>query len=284
MMDVAHQEGDQLCQFGVGGFDQNAQHGILFGVVDEFNGVIGRKPAAFRHQLMHPVGGALGLHDANIERQVRASEQLLGHVARMAEARVERVILLIIQLDLGIVEEQQADVERQRLHGIGHRLVTDVRAHDDGRLAGRVTHAQHGQHVPVIERRRCCKEGQRDLVVVRNDGEQDIGMKLWRVGQRRGKASADVRHGVHGQLQHDGYHLVVFGLGDTLTCKEHGKLPRQNQALGNRAIFDHVIEDAGIESKTGFVFQGNRPTFGIMKGNRATQDLRFGSPRLLGSC
>ena len=56
------------------------EDGGLLGVGHQFGRVIGRDPAALRHQLLHAVGGALGLHDADVERQVGAREQAFQHL------------------------------------------------------------------------------------------------------------------------------------------------------------------------------------------------------------
>ena len=257
---LRHQERYHRSNLRFIGFNQNAQHGGFFGIGDEFGGIVGRNPATLGQQLMHAIGGPLGLQNADIERQIGTRQKPLDDVARLAETPIECVIFFGVEPHRRIVEQRHRHFNISRFQDESPGFRRKIGAQRHAPLPGRIAHPQHRQHVPVIERRCRRQKRQGDLVLVGDDGEHHIGIEVahWRQGNCQ--SLAHIGHRIDGKLQNGRHHLVALAAGRRVVCQERRQLHRQRDALFDRAGLDDREEDIDVETETGFVFHAKHRT------------------------
>ena len=102
---AAGHEADERGQLDVIGAVEDLQDGALLGIGDHVGRVIGGHPATLGHELMHLVGGALGLQDADVERQRVERQQAVDDLLDPAEPGIEDAAIAVGQDALLVVEE-----------------------------------------------------------------------------------------------------------------------------------------------------------------------------------
>ena len=158
-----------------------------------------------------------------------------------------------------IVEEPEAYIDAGGFDDECQSLLRKVGTLRDDRLAGVITHSQHRQHMPVIEGGRDGKKGQGDVVVIRNDRKDNVGMEIDDIAQPLGETPPDIGRRIDRKLKKHRHHLLALTLRGFGVSEKARKLRGKRQPRPGAAVFDHFEENAGIKSTGGFVGQGRHP-------------------------
>ena len=247
-----HQEWNGPRQFLITGIHQNAQDRGFFRVSHELRRIIGWYPSLRRHQLMHTVRGALGLQNANIERQIRAAEQQIHHFRRLAKAVIKRVIAGIIKLNGGIAKHYQAKFKRTRIDDKGQSGVRNIGPPGDRRPANLVTYAEDSQHVPVVERRRRMKKRQGDIIIIGDNRKYNIRMQILDTNKPVHQRLPHFPDRINAQLQNDRHDLIAFAFGIFVIGDKCRKLNSQLNAGNGITRFNDFVKNTGVETRLGF--------------------------------
>ena len=102
----------------------------------------------------------------------------------------------VVELHRAIVKQAHAHLKRGGLHRIGQRFFRKIRPKNNCLLARDIAHPQNGQHVPVIKRR-CHREKRKgNVIIIGNNGKQDVGMEIGNGNQPIHQDTAHFLNGV----------------------------------------------------------------------------------------
>ena len=211
-------------------FCQHVQNGHFLGISHQFAGIIGRHPVALRHHLAHPHRCPLGLQNADVERQIRTSQEFFNHITRLAQALVDLPHINGFEFDSPIFQQGNNSCGGGSFDNIGNCVRSQILASRHCRLTTVIPHPQDRLHVPSIQGRCLQQEGQGNGIFVSNDRKNQIGMQVFDVGKFHSQYAPHHGIAVGCNLEQNRYHLITLNLRAFRTGNKGCQLSRQRHA------------------------------------------------------